>query len=636
MKKRIIAYCIFLNTLLILLAGCDGMASLFHGPEPAVTYTVTFDANGASGAAPTTQTVDSGTVIRLPDKGGLTSAGNIFVGWNESSSGSGTTYAVGASITVTKNMIFYAQWLDSSTPQYTVTFNANGATGGSPPAAQTVYSSVSITIPNQGTLVYTGKTFDGWNTNANGAGTNYAPDASFPVTTNITLYAKWRSEVQYTVTYHANGATGTAPAAQTIDPGTIITLPGAGNLTYSGKAFDGWNTNSDGTGDNYAADASFTVTTNITLYAKWRIEVKYTVTYNANGATGTVPATQMVDPETVITLPGAGGLTSSGKTFDGWNTNAGGTGTPYVAGASYTVTANATLYAQWSSAPVVPEGSTLAEKLAYIADRADDGTVYDIMISENEYLDPTTVETMGRNVTINLHSVSAADIKSIQLERPGSLFVINSNVTLKLSNIILKGVSSNNVALVTVGNSGSLVMDDGAKITMNTSTGGTTHIKGGGVYLDNGTMVMNGGEISYNTVYAYWADGGGIFLENNSTLILKGGIISNNNSTGDRNFERGGGISVGANSTVTMNGGILSNNTSNMSGGGVFVAGNGTFIKRHASGTTESGIIYGGTGAMANTGTGSALYRENGTLHRVERTLGVYDEITSASDEGWE
>jgi len=172
--------------------------TLFHGPKPEkspVTYTVTFNANGASGTPPETQIVNDGATIILPDKGGMNSTGNIFVGWNESSSGGDTTNSVGASVTVTRNMVFYAQWLDGSTPQYTVSFNANGATSGASPASQTVYRGISITIPGQGTLAYSGKTFGGWNTQANGGGTLYAVGATFTVTGDVTLYAKWNEIV---------------------------------------------------------------------------------------------------------------------------------------------------------------------------------------------------------------------------------------------------------------------------------------------------------------------------------------------------------------------------------------------------------------------------------------------------------
>jgi len=269
MKKTQTSVFILTIILCAVFSGCDGMATLFHGPKPAVTYTVTFNANGASGIPPETQTVNAGTVISLPDKGNLSSAGNIFVGWSESSNGTGTIYSAGSSVTVTRNMVFYAQWLDGSTPQYTVTFNANGATGGSAPAPQTVYSGISITIPGQGTLVYSGKVFGGWNTQANGGGTNYAAGATYTVTGHVTLYAKWQSAIQYTVTYNANGASGTAPATQTVDPGTVITLPGAGSMTYIGRTFEGWNTSAGGTGTSYAEGESYTVNANASLYARW-------------------------------------------------------------------------------------------------------------------------------------------------------------------------------------------------------------------------------------------------------------------------------------------------------------------------------------------------------------------------------
>jgi uncharacterized repeat protein (TIGR02543 family) len=40
-------------------------------------------------------------------------------------------------------------------------------------------------------------------------------------------------------------------------------------LTRSGYTFGGWNTNADGTGTNYGAGSSYTVTGNVTLYARW-------------------------------------------------------------------------------------------------------------------------------------------------------------------------------------------------------------------------------------------------------------------------------------------------------------------------------------------------------------------------------
>ncbi|MDR1220295.1 MAG: InlB B-repeat-containing protein [Treponema sp.] len=153
---------------------------------------------------------------------------------------------------------------------YTVTYNANGGSG-SAPSAQTVNAGSSVTLSGQGSLTYSGKTFNGWNTNSSGAGTAYAAGASLTVTGNITLYAQWGTTAvtPYTVTYNANGGSGNAPSAQTANSGSSVTLSGQGSLTYSGKTFNGWNTNSAGTGTAYAAGASLTVTGNITLYAQW-------------------------------------------------------------------------------------------------------------------------------------------------------------------------------------------------------------------------------------------------------------------------------------------------------------------------------------------------------------------------------
>ena len=559
MKKLEITLFILLVVFCVTFSGCEDIAELFHDPRPAATYTVTFDANGASGTPPAAQTVNADSVISLPDKGSLTSTGNVFVGWSENASGSGIIYSAGSSITVTQNMVFYAQWLDGSTPQYTVTFNANGATSGIAPAPQTVYSGISITVPGQGTLNLGGKTFGGWNTQTNGGGTNYAAGATYTVTGNVTLYAKWQSDVQYTVTYHANGASGTAPSAQSVDPGTVVTLQGAGSLTYSGRTFEGWNTKADGTGASYAE------------------------------------------------------------------------------GAEYTVNVNITFYARWFSVPITPPGATLVEQLAYIRNNAGDGVVYDIVVNNNEYIGPQTVSTMGRNIIVNISSASPADVKTIQLEGQGHLFSIDTGITLKLQDIILQGHSNNNRALVAVGN-GTLVLNSGAKITMNTNS---STWEGGGIYINGGFLEMNDGcEISNNenNILEYRAGGGGIYVNNNGNVTVRGGSVLSNMARA-----RGGGVHIRGNSTVSMTGGVISKNSSGnygtANGGGIYVDNGSSFTKRTASGSSTSGIIYGSTGENANISginSGHAIYRDFSSLRQRNTTLGGYDEISTGNDVGWE
>jgi uncharacterized repeat protein (TIGR02543 family) len=53
-------------------------------------------------------------------------------------------------------------------------------------------ATTSITISgNTGSLVKTGFTFSGWNTAADGSGTNYAAGATYNGGASLLLYAKW-------------------------------------------------------------------------------------------------------------------------------------------------------------------------------------------------------------------------------------------------------------------------------------------------------------------------------------------------------------------------------------------------------------------------------------------------------------
>ena len=213
----------------------------------------------------------------LSNTGSLVKTGYVFGGWNTAANGSGTNYAAGATISgIAANTTLYAKW----TPVYTVTYNGNGNTGGTAPTdASSPYAAGSnvTVLGNTGSLVKTGYTFDGWNTVANGSGTNYAAGATISgIAANTTLYAKWTPV--YTVTYNGNGNTGgTAPtdASSPYAAGSNVTVLGnTGSLVKTGYVFDGWNTAANGSGTNYAAGATISgIAANTTLYAKWTEDV---------------------------------------------------------------------------------------------------------------------------------------------------------------------------------------------------------------------------------------------------------------------------------------------------------------------------------------------------------------------------
>ena len=200
--------------------------------DPATIYSVTYNAGtGGSGMVPAdTLYYTAYTAITVFDNtGGLTNSDptKTFYGWNSAANGSGTSYPVGITFNIIANTILYAQWV-TATPQYTVTYDANGATSGDVPAVPTSYpGGVQVPILGQGTLKKPGYTFLGWNGSPTGAGSIYAPGYTFTSKTT-TLYAQWApgSSVK-----NCGGGTGsntyiyyTYPYAQIIKSTDTITI----------------------------------------------------------------------------------------------------------------------------------------------------------------------------------------------------------------------------------------------------------------------------------------------------------------------------------------------------------------------------------------------------------------------------
>ena len=226
--------------------------------------------------------------------------------------------------------------LEQPISTYTISYNANNGTGapGDQIKTQNINLTLSDTIPTR-----SGYKFMGWNTNSDGSGTSYASGSSYTENESVTLYAQWKQI--FTITYDANNGTG-APSSQTKIAGEAITLSNT-IPTRSNYEFDGWNTNSDGSGASYAPGATYSSDSDVTLYAKWK--QIYTISYNANGGSG-VPSSQSKVYGTSITLSSTT-PTKTGYTFTDWNTSSDGTGTSYAPGGSYSANESITLYAQW-------------------------------------------------------------------------------------------------------------------------------------------------------------------------------------------------------------------------------------------------------------------------------------------------
>ena len=97
--------------------------------------------------------------------------------------------------------------------RYSVSYNGNGSGATGVPGTQVKYNGVDLTLSST-KPTRTGYDFAGWNTKADGTGTNYSAGGTYKGNASITLYAKWTPK-KYTVKYNGNGSGATnVPAAQ--------------------------------------------------------------------------------------------------------------------------------------------------------------------------------------------------------------------------------------------------------------------------------------------------------------------------------------------------------------------------------------------------------------------------------------
>lgn len=134
-------------------------------------------------------------------------------------------------------------------------------------ALAVVKSGSDITLP-------AGKVFLGWTTVAGGTTVTKYPGSTVQMKDqDITLYAVYgdkASTVQ--LTYKANGGNGADITRTDIPNNSKVTLLGADTFTRPDYEFTGWNTQADGKGTSFAADASARVDnlgSDNVLYAQW-------------------------------------------------------------------------------------------------------------------------------------------------------------------------------------------------------------------------------------------------------------------------------------------------------------------------------------------------------------------------------
>ena len=235
---------------------------------------------------------------------------------------------------------------------YNITYNQNTAdtVNNMPSAGQKIHGT-SYTIPST-VPTRTGYTFAGWYTNSNGTGTSYQAGGSYTTDADATFYAKWTAK-QATLTVNPNGGTwdGSSSAqtfTQNYNSTKTINNP---TRTPNGHTVR-FNTNG-GTSTDSLQQVQTTVFTGWNKTGGGSLS---STTYTFGDSNGTLMAQYKGQ---AITLPNA---TKTGATLKGWYTSQTG-GTPVgVAGASWTPSADTTLFAQWNeldyTLTVNPNGGT--------------------------------------------------------------------------------------------------------------------------------------------------------------------------------------------------------------------------------------------------------------------------------------
>jgi len=229
--------------------------------------TLNFDANGGEGGPVSKYT--GGERITIPEEEPARD-NYTFDGWNTKSDGSGITYwAENEYIFVNDNgnggctETLYAIW--SSDEKHTVTFETNGGS-----AVDAIECNDGEKVKKPSNPAKRGYTFKGWFTEKE-LENKYNFDT--PVTSDITLYAKWTKKssggggggvTRYTLSYE----TGTTENIndEKYNYGTTVNLTAVPQR--DGFVFDGWHTDKELT----HKVTSVTMTENITVYAKWTQE----------------------------------------------------------------------------------------------------------------------------------------------------------------------------------------------------------------------------------------------------------------------------------------------------------------------------------------------------------------------------
>ena len=235
-----------------------GVSTLYIGRDGSSTYTTgvtvtrpeQFDITYWKNDGTDTKTEVQGTAIA---ENAFSREGYRFIEWNTQADGEGDKVNVGAEVTADTEV--FAIWAQ----EFSVSYANTGAASGAAPTNENKYlANETFKVAGVGSMVAAENyVFGGWNDGT----AIYQEDDDYTVTGTVSFVPVWN--LQYTVTYKANGGTGDDIVAN--NPAKIADCVFE---TPENKLFDKWNESPEGEGVNYAVGAD--VATSLVLYAIWK------------------------------------------------------------------------------------------------------------------------------------------------------------------------------------------------------------------------------------------------------------------------------------------------------------------------------------------------------------------------------
>ncbi|MBQ2377538.1 MAG: InlB B-repeat-containing protein, partial [Clostridia bacterium] len=294
----------------------------------AITYSVTFNANGGAVSVPgSTVTFDS-AYGNLPTP---TYKGYKFDGWYTEKDG-GELVTAETIVKIASAHTLYARWKANV---YLVSFDANGGEC-TPANAHVAYNSAYETLP---VPTRNGYTFICWSKSKTEMDI-VTKDTVHALTEDIVLFAIWDANV-YTLSFDALGG------KIDIDYKTVTFGSPYGLLPiplYPNYIFGGWFLEKAYT-NKVTSETIVSTADDHTVYAMW-IPLSYTIVFDANGGEG-APEQQTKEYSVDLTLSDVEPI-RKGFRFKGWSTTADGA-VEYASGATYSENSNLTLYAVWEA-----------------------------------------------------------------------------------------------------------------------------------------------------------------------------------------------------------------------------------------------------------------------------------------------